>query len=259
METLFSNKELLSLWLVVFIMGMSKGGFPVAGIALPLLVLLWPEQGQAARSAVSFMLPLLCLMDIFGAFFYRARVNWVQIKKLLPGMLAGVLLASLLFVTDQGIGVSDKILKLIIGFLGLAFSCFHLLRFPSLFTYEKLNKLRPPCFGFLAGLTSTIAHAAGPVMQMYLLPLKLKKEDFAGTTIYFFLILNAVKLIPFAYFGRFTTEQLTLNLWMLPVIPAGVFAGYLMVRIIKGSFYMGFIRLSLAITSLILITKALAA
>ncbi len=83
MMSSFSTPEWLGISLTILIMGMSKGGLPISGIALPLLILLWPEQGQAARSAVSFMLPLLCVMDIVGVILYRGKPDWSHIKKLL--------------------------------------------------------------------------------------------------------------------------------------------------------------------------------
>ena len=59
----------------VFLLGMSKGGFPVGAIALPVLILIWPDQTHAAKSAVAFMLPLLCVMDIVAWSFYRSHID----------------------------------------------------------------------------------------------------------------------------------------------------------------------------------------
>ena len=122
----FTTPEWLGISLTILIMGMSKGGLPISGVALPLLVLLWPEQGQAARSAVSFMLPLLCVMDIVGVILYRGKPDWSHLKKLLVPTIAGVVVASLFFVSDGGISFSDRTLKLLIGLLGLAFTAWHL-------------------------------------------------------------------------------------------------------------------------------------
>lgn len=255
---LFSLKDWLSISLVILIMGMSKGGFPVSGIALPLLVLLWPEQTNAARAAVSFMLPLLCAMDVVGAWMYRKTIDWSHIKSLLPGMLLGVFIASIFFVTEDGIAVPDRILKLAIGILGLSFSFWNLLGKPSaVLSSPSGNRTRPTLYGFAAGLTSTIAHAAGPVMQMYFLPTKLSKQVFAGTTVYFFLLLNAVKLIPFTLFGRFNKDHLIINFWLLPLIPVGVITGFFLVRLMRQDQYLKFIHFTLAATSLILIIKAM--
>ncbi|MCK5516340.1 MAG: sulfite exporter TauE/SafE family protein [Desulfobulbaceae bacterium] len=256
----FTTPEWLGICLAILITGMPRGGLPISGVALPLLVLLWPEQGQAARSAVSFMLPLLCVMDIVGVILYRGKPDWNHIKKLLPPTIVGVIVASLLFVSDSGISFSDRTLKLAIGLLGLVFTAWHLwgkiLR-KALDNYVDNNRIRPVIYGFSGGFTSTIAHAAGPVMQMYFLPTSLTKTQFAATTVYFFLFLNAIKLIPFALLGRFQREQLIANLWMLPIIPIGVLIGYAVVRTMHERYYRPLIYLALSLTSGLLVYNAL--
>ncbi len=255
----FSTPEWIGISLVIVIMGMSKGGLPIAGVALPLLVLIWPEQGQAARSAVSFMLPLLCAMDLVGVTLYRGKPEWSHIRMLLPATLVGILVASVLFVSDGGISVSDRMLKLIIGLLGLLFTFWQFWgrRYVLKSATAVVNTPnRARFWGFFGGLTSTIAHAAGPVMQMYFLRTGLAKTQFAATTIYFFLFLNAIKLIPFTLLGRFSREQLIVDLKMLPLIPVGVFIGYFIVRIMQEKHYTGFIYTTLFLTSSILVYRA---
>ena len=255
----FNSLEWLGIGVTVLIMGMSKGGFPVSGITLPILVLIWPEQGEAARSAVSFMLPLLCVMDIVGVILYRGKPDWSHIKKLLPGTIAGITVASIFFVSASSISFSDRSLKLVIGLLGLFFTFFQVYTrikgTPASPSAAATHK-RASVYGFSAGLTSTIAHAAGPVMQMYFLPTGLAKSQFAATTVYFFLFLNAIKLIPFALLGRFSKEQLVADLWRLPIIPFGVLIGDGLVKIMKEEQYIRFIYVTLALTSLLLIYRA---
>lgn len=256
----FSGYEWLGIAASILVMGMSRGGLPVSGIALPLMVLLWPEQGQAARSAVSFMLPLLCIMDLFGVFLFRGKPDWRHLRALMPATITGVAVASLFFVSDRGISVSDQHLKLVIGLLGLAFTAWHLWGGKLRQTADARaagRRWRPVVYGFSGGLTSTIAHAAGPVMQMYFLPTGLAKMPFAATTVYYFLFLNLIKLLPFAAFGRFSSEQLKADLLMLPVIPVGVLAGYGLVKVMRERFYSRFIHLTLCLTSALLVYRAL--
>jgi uncharacterized membrane protein YfcA len=111
--------------------------------------------------------------------------------------------------------------------------------------------------GFGAGLTSTLAHAAGPIVQMYLLPQRLPKLAFAATQAAFFWMLNLVKLAPFAAFGRLEPPQLRLAACMLPLIPAGVGLGYALVRLTGQRHYVALIRAVLAVTSGALVVKAL--
>ena len=179
----FSTPEWFGIAIVILIMGMSKGGLPISGVALPLLVLLWPEPGQAARSAVSFMLPLLCMMDVVGVILYRGKPDWRHIRKLLLPTICGILVASIFFVSDKGLSFSDRTLKLVIGFLGLAFTGWQLWgKKAAAIVIKKAGTdgYRPAVYGFSAGLVSTIAHAAGPVMQMYFLPDRVGKDPIRG-------------------------------------------------------------------------------
>lgn len=256
----FTTAEWIAIGFCVLLRGMSKGGLPVAGVAMPLLVLLWPEPGQAARSSVSFILPLLCAMDIVGVILYRGKPDWTHIKKLVPPTILGVIVASMFFVADEGISVSDRTLKLLIGILGLVFTAWQLWGkrfFNGTMPLATASGWRPAVYGFSSAVTSTIAHAAGPVMQMYLLPTRMAKTQFAATTIYYFIFLNYIKLIPFALLGRFSQTQLTVNLWMLPLIPAGVLMGYGIVRIMKEEHYTLFIRVTLVLTSALLVFRAI--
>jgi hypothetical protein len=256
----FTIAEWLTIGFCVLLRGMSKGGFPVAGVAMPLMILLWPDPGQAARASVSFILPLLCAMDLIGIFLYRGKPDWSHIKKLMPATILGVGVASIFFVSDQGISVSDRTLKLLIGILGLTFTGWQIVgkRIMKLQMQNAEAKgWRPSVYGFSAAVTSTIAHAAGPVMQMYMLPTGMAKTQFAATTIYYFLFLNAIKLLPFALLGRFNETQLIMNMWMLPLIPAGVLLGYGIVKIMKEQHYILFIRVTLVLTSTLLVYRAI--
>ena len=256
----FITPEWIGIGSIVLMMGMSRGGLPIAGVTLPLLIIVWPEQGQAARSAVAFMLPLMCFMDVLGIVLYRGKPDWSHLRKLLPATIVGVFVASLLFVAEGGISFSDRTLKLVIGILGLLFTVWQIWGigyFKSRQWSSDSFPMRPSLYGFSAGITSTIAHAAGPVMQMYFLPAGLTKTRFAATSVYFFFFLNAIKLLPFALLGRFSRDQLIASVWILPVIPIGVLLGYLTVRLMREHYYIRFIYLSLFSTSILLIYRAI--
>ena len=105
---------------------------------------------------------------------------------MLPGAIIGVLLASALFISESNalIAISDKILKLSIGLVGLLFVLYFMGR---KWILARLDEAMTPgwitgsSFGMIAGITSSLAHAAGPLMQMYLLPQHLPKMRFAAT------------------------------------------------------------------------------
>ena len=79
--------------------------------------------------------------------------------------------------------------------------------------------------GVAAGFTSFIAHAGSPPFQVYALPLKLHQRIYAGTKVMFFAVVNVVKILPFAFLGQLSPDNLTLSAALLPFAPLGVFAG----------------------------------
>lgn len=259
--SLYGAIDLCLIGLSLFLIGMSKGGFPVGAIALPILILVWPIQAEAARSAVGFMLPMLCLMDIVALSFYWKHVQWGRLIYLMPATILGVVVASFLFVSDESalIAVSDRALKILIGALGILFVIYFAAK---KWILQHIHASEPnwgkgSVSGFAAGITSTLAHAAGPVMQMYLLPQHLDKKKFAGTSCAFFWMLNLIKLVPFAMLGRIEADNLKLGALLLPVIPLGVALGWWLTHKTEQKHYTTLIYVVLLTTSITLILKAL--
>jgi uncharacterized protein len=247
----------------VMLMGMAKGGLPMGPIALPLLVLWRHGEEDAARYAVAFMLPLLCCMDIVALLVYRRDVPWRRLSPLLAPAVLGIAVASVLFVAKEGalVAVSETGLKLTIGLIGLLFVLY---RATQAFVVGLISvkaahpsRMTSRLFGFMAGLTSTIAHAAGPILQMYLLPQRLSKRAFASSNAAFFFVVNAVKLLPFALLGRIDAKVVSDGVAYLPVIPVGVLLGYGIVHILPSRWYTAFIYVALFAASVSLIAKAL--
>lgn len=256
----FSLIDLFWVGMSLFLIGMAKGGFPVGSIALPVLILVWPAQAQAARQAVSFMLPMLCLMDLVALTFYWRYVQWGRLIYLIPATLFGVAVASFLFVSDEAmVAVSDRALKMLIGLLGVLFVIYFAAKRWILqhIHADQPNWTKGGVFGFAAGMTSTLAHAAGPVIQMYLLPQQLEKKKFAATGCAFFWMLNLVKLLPFSLMGRIEAQNLQLGALLLPVIPLGVAFGWWLTHKTQQKHYTLLIYAVLLVTSITLIFKAL--
>lgn len=248
--------------LSLFLLGMSKGGFPVGSIAMPILVLMWPTQTGAARAAVGFLLPMLCLMDVVATTLYRKHIQWSRIWRMIPGSILGVGIAAALFISDQHalIQVTDGALRVAIGILGLIFVAWHV---ANKQIRRTLTKTHTPgwaacsCYGTTAGITSSLAHAAAPIMQMVLLPQKLPKLQFAATMTAYFLLLNLIKMVPFTLMGRIQIPNLLLGLLLLPILPAGVLSGFLLVRVTQEKHYATLIYAALAVASFFLILNGI--
>jgi uncharacterized protein len=79
-------------------------------------------------------------------------------------------------------------------------------------------------------VTSTIAHAGGPPLAIYLLPQRLDKAVMVGTTVIFFALINLVKLVPYAWLGLFDARNLATSLALAPLAPLGIWLGVLSMR-----------------------------
>jgi len=259
----FSISALIWTAVSVFLIGVSKGGIPVGPIALPLLILAWPGKTEPAKTAVAFMLPLLCVMDILAVTFFRKHIDWKRLKPLMPGSIAGILVGSILFVSRDAarLSIPDTGIKFCIGIVGLGFVFYQAANkwiLKRVMTNTSVpGTAKGSAYGFSGGLVSTLAHASGPILQMYLLPQGLDKMAFAGTTAVYFFILNLLKMIPFLYLERIETGNLVLGAYMLPLIPVGVALGYFLVRIMKGEHYTVLIYGVLFFTSITLIVKSI--
>jgi uncharacterized membrane protein YfcA len=79
--------------------------------------------------------------------------------------------------------------------------------------------------GFLAGATTIMANAAGPIMIIYLLAMRLPKVEFVGTSAWFFYVINWLKVPFLTNLQLMTTDTIKLDLMMLSFIAVGALVG----------------------------------
>jgi uncharacterized membrane protein YfcA len=213
----------------VIITGLSKGGFggALGGAAVPLMaVAISPTQ------AAAIMLPILCLADLFGLRLYFRKWNTALLKTLIPGALTGVALGALTF----GL-LNEDAIRLLIGAISVAFVLMKwLMAAPSKAAAPSL--LKGIFLSAASGYTSFVAHAGGPPIMMYLLPQRLDKTTYVATVNIFFLLTNAIKLVPYAWLGQFSGANLIASAILAPLVPLGVWSGYwLQERVSQDLFY----------------------
>lgn len=257
----YTINEIACIAATIFLVGVNKGGFPIGSLALPLLILIWPGNIEPTKTAVAFLLPILCAMDIVALIFYKKHILWNRIWPLVSGAVAGILVATPVFVPKYGglLTIPDNAIKFCIGAVGIAFVMHRAARRWVLHKLENATVptiMRSSLLGFVAGIVSTLSHGAGPIAQMHFLPQKLEKMQFAATLGAFFFVINLVKLVPFAACGRIEVSNLILAGYMFPVIPIGVAAGYGLVRITRPEHYVTMIYSLLFFTSILLIVKS---
>ncbi|MBQ4106831.1 MAG: sulfite exporter TauE/SafE family protein [Lentisphaeria bacterium] len=245
MEWFFSDYTGHQLWMLVFsslLIGITKTGIPGLGmLAVVLLAGAFP-----ARESTGLQLVLLACTDIVAVLWYRRDVQWPIVLRLLPWALGGIALGSLAmrFITDE---MMRPILAWVV--LGLVI-------FSYVFRYwDRLKNLPshwgyPAFFGMTAGLTTQVANAAGPVMTVYLLSMKLDKNKYMGSVAWYFLILNWIKVPVFFWEGRITETSVRANLGMLPVLLIGAALGVLILKYIPQRYFEHTVQLLAALAAL---------
>jgi len=204
--------------LCAIMVGISKTGIPGLGIlVVPLMALVLPT-----RQSTGILLGILILADLFAIVYHRRNARWHHVLHLLPPALAGIVIGYF------GLKVvNDQQLKPIIGAIVLLMLGINYWR-----TSSKGKDAPIPTqwwfaamLGFMAGITTMMANAAGPVMIIYLLAMRLPKTEFVGTAAWFFFVINWLK-VPFsANLELMTAASVRLDLMMLPFIATGAMMG----------------------------------
>jgi uncharacterized membrane protein YfcA len=209
---------------VLLVLGAMTAGFSKTGIpGTSILFVAIFANIMPARQATGLVLPLLIVADLFAFFVYRKNLEWGRVGRLLPWALGGVVLGWLVLGR-----VDDRQTARIVGVVIAAMLGLHFWR-KWRGTAEEVAVHAPvwfgPFAGVLAGFATMVANAAGPVMTLYLLAMRLPKLQFLGTGAAFFLVINWVK-VPFGVqLGILNLPSLTLNLWLLPAVAVGALAG----------------------------------
>ena len=234
--------------LAAFITGLSKAGLGGAlGVLItPLVVSVMPS-----AQALGFTLPVLMIGDIFAMAAHWGRWEGKLLRILLPGALVGVTLGT--FVLTN---ISSVALRRALGIMVMVFFLYRLFE-PRLRASAHLMKSRWMGLGTgaLAGFTSTLAHAGGPPVTMYLLMQNLSPRSFVATSVLFFTVLNWIKVPYYWAAGLFDFEMQLRLAWLLLAVPIGVWAGRWLTQHISKEIFDRAILLLLGITAVWLLLE----
>jgi uncharacterized membrane protein YfcA len=199
------------------LVGVAKTG--ITGLSL-LFVAIFAAIMPARRST-GVVLPLLILGDVVAFLSYRRHAHWAHVWRLFPWAAAGVV--SGFFAMGR---MDDRQTSVAIGAIVIALTALHLVRRarPGL-PQEERARWFAPLIGVLAGFTTIVSNAAGPLMVIYLLAMRLPKMEYMGTGAVFFLLLNLFKIPFMMALGLITQGSLTLNLVLAPAVIAGSVLG----------------------------------
>lgn len=218
--------------LAAFGIGIAKSGF--AGVSMVHVLVFAFLFG--ARDSTGVVLPMLIVGDIAAVSAFRQHARWDYIRRMLPPACLGVILGWLLMQR-----ISDAAFKPLIGAIILLLTALQLFRLarPRLFQDVPHSIWFAWSMGLLAGVTTMLANAAGPIMALYFLAIALPKLEFVGTSAWFFLVINCFK-VPFsAGLGLIHPGTLLFNAALVPAIIAGLFAGRWMVTRIAQKLFDG--------------------
>ncbi len=214
----FEPWQWVLLYLAAVISGFSKTGIPgISILSVSIYANILP-----ARMATGVVLPMLIFADIFAFLVYRKNLEWQRVGRLLPWALGGLVLGWL------ALGrVDDRQTARLVGGIIAAMLGLHLWRRWK--NSDEVAAHAPawfgPVMGVFAGITTMIANAAGPVMTLYLLAMRLNKLEFLGTGAAFFLLINWIKVPFIAQLGLINATSLSLNLHLLPAVAVGALLG----------------------------------
>ncbi len=173
--------------------GISKAG--ITGLSI-LSVALFTHVFPSSKQASGLVLPLLIFGDIVAVLSYRTHTQWRYLWKLMPWTAAGVVLGYFVMGT-----ISDGTARII-------------------------------AVGVVAGFITLVANAAGPLMSIYLVAMRLPKMQFVGTASVFFMVLNLFKAPFMVKLGLITPQSFEFNLALAPAVFLGALAGrWLLIRI----------------------------
>ena len=238
-------------WTMVIIsallIGMSKTGISGAGMAvIPIMAAIF-----GGKLSTGIVLPLLSMADIFAVSYYHRHASWSYVLRLLPWTIIGVFIG--IYVGDV---INDSVFKDIMGTI--------VMLSVALLVWRDLKKdvripggiLFPAIMGLSGGFATMVGNAAGAIMALYLLSMRLPKNEYIGTGAWFFLIINLFK-IPFhiLIWKTIYMDTFLFDVALLPVIAIGAFMGVYIVRIFPEKAYRVFILLTTAVSAIILIIR----
>ena len=205
----------------VLLIGISKSGFGtgMGSLAVPLMALT-----ITVPQAAAILMPVLLVIDLFGIAAFRKDFDKALLKFLIPFALLGTVIGTLLFKS-----LDSHMVAGIVGVFTLTFLAQRLL-FPP-----KRDAAPPPkwlgaILTTTSGFTSFIAHAGGPPVSAYVIPLKLPPLKYTATMAFLFFVVNLSKWIPYAWLGLIDARNMATSLMLLPFAPLGVWIGVRIAR-----------------------------
>ena len=237
----------------VLLVGLAKGGLggAMGFLGVPVMAL-----AISPIQAAAILLPILVVMDMVSLWSWRGNYHVPTLAVLLPGALVGIGLGWLTAAV-----VTPDMVRLILGVVTTLFVARWLWQ---RYARPDAGAVAPrPALGVfwgtVSGFTSFVAHAGGPPFQVYVLPQRLAPALYVGTSVIYFAVVNAVKLVPYFALGQFDTANLTASAILLPLAPFATLMGAFIVRRLKPEAFYGITYATVLIVALKLLWDGVSA
>lgn len=212
----------------VVLLGLGKGGFTGIGmVSTPMLALILPPLEAAA-----ILLPIILMQDVMSVWVYRRVWDPWNLKVMLPGCVLGIGAAWLLAAY-----VSNGAIRLVVGLIALGFVAYSLLRHYLPGETSKPRASHGVVWGAMSGFTTTLIQIGAPPYFAFVLPQRLPKMIYVGTTVMFFAAANVMKIAPYFALGQFSAAGLLSSVALFPLAIASNAAGIYLVRITPESMF----------------------
>jgi hypothetical protein len=201
--------------------GVSKAG--ITGISI-LSVALFTHVFPSSKQASGLVLPLLIFGDCVAVIAYRAHAQWRYVVRLMPWTAIGVVLGYVALGRISDAAARVMIGIIIVGLCGLSY-------------WRRYRRAQAPAaavpphwalgaaLGIAAGFITLVANAAGPLMAVYFVAMRMPKMAFMATIAVFFMVLNLFKVPFMVALGLITVRSFEFNLMLAPAVLLGAFAG----------------------------------
>lgn len=210
--------ETLAYAALVFILaGMVKG---VIGIGLPLVCVPLLSETVGPVTAMALMaVPIVGVnawqMVQSGYLGWAVRRFWTALPAMIVGVLLGVVSLTRL---------ASEALTVLVGCLVILVSVSQL--FPmNIDVPERRERWMTPGIGFASGIVGGLSSFLGPLMAIYLVALRLSKDQFVGTIAMFYFIAAAPFFGGLAVSGHLGGDELLGSAAGTALILVGVVAG----------------------------------
>ena len=225
----------------VLLVGLSKSGFGAGFglLAVPLMAL-----AITVPEAAAILMPVLLLSDLLSITAFRKDFDKQLLWFLVPFALIGTVVGALLFRM-----LDSRVVAGIVGAFTLIFLAQRLL-FPPRHNSQPPPKWAGAILSVMSGFTSFVAHAGGPPINAYVIPLRLTPVKFSATLAFLFFIVNLSKWIPYAWLGLLDLRNMSTSLLLLPVAPVGVWIGVRLARRVSPVVFYRLIYLGMLLTGI---------